>query len=176
MSDEAVMALPRGWFPRIKAAQIALIARLGGIKYACQFTGLSNGQMGNYNNRDHPAIMTLQVITVLEAEAGAPLVTEAMAEVNGYRVSSPDGSGGVATAAAQVADVFRCNNAILGKVGTLAVAVADALDDGRLTSNELAHLSKQTAPLRELLAQLDMILAHGKADGGQVLKFGASDQ
>ena len=172
MSEEHGIDLPRGWFSRIKMAQYLLIKRLGGVKYACLASGVSNGQMGNYYNLDHPAIMPLQVITVLEAEAGLPFVTEAMAEVNGYRVSSPDPGGNDADDATHVADVFRCNNAILGKVGSLVTAVAEALADGKLTPNELAHISRQTAPVRELLSQLDAVTASGRDEGGQVVSFG----
>jgi hypothetical protein len=166
MSDDSVTALPRGWLPRIKSAQRALIERVGGIKEAAGFAGLSTGQMGNFNNRDHPALMPLPVVAVLEAEAGIPFVTTAMAELNGHRLAAPESDGGEADV---VADVFRCNNAIMGKVGALASAVADALADGELTLNELASISRESAPLRELLANLEMALARGTADGGQVL-------
>lgn len=173
MSGEDVIALPRGWLPRIKSAQRALIERAGGIRCAAEFTGLSTGQMGNFNNRDHPAVMTLPVIAVLEAEAGVPFVTAALAELNGHRLAAPGAAGD--SQADVTADVFRCNNAIMGKVGALTMAVADALADGQLTPNELSFISRQTAPVRELLANLDMALARGTADGGQVVTLKTGD-
>ncbi|MDF1606978.1 hypothetical protein PZ897_02175 [Hoeflea sp. YIM 152468] len=173
MSGEYAVPLPRGWLPRIKSAQRALIERAGGIKCSAEFTGLSTGQMGNFNNRDHPAVMTLPVVAVLEAEAGVPFVTAAMAELNGHRLAAPGSDGG--DKAKLTADVFRCNNAIMSKVGALTMAVADALADGQLTPNELSFISRQTAPVRELLASLDMALARGAADGGQVVAFKAGE-
>lgn len=174
MSEDATASLPRGWFRRIKAEQIALIDYLGGIKPVMRLSGMSQGQIGNYHNRDHPALMPLPVVAMLEAEAGRLFVTAGMAEANGHRIAPEvcrdECPGGVA-------EVARCNAEVMGQVGHLAGTVGEALADGELSANELTRIASHMAPLRELIAQFDMALARcGKADGGQVVNLKGGDR
>lgn len=169
MSEDGTASLPRGWFRRIKAEQIALIDYLGGVKPCMRLLGMSQGQTGNYRNRDHPALMPLHVVAMLEAEAGRLFVTAGMAEANGHRIA-PDSCKD--NCAGDESEVMRCNAELMGRVGQLAGAVGEALDDGELSANELRVITSHMAPLRDLLAKFDMALA-SCGDRDSVVKFKA---
>lgn len=156
---------------RIKAAQKDLVQRCGGGDRAGSIANYSGSQMGRFaDTRTAPDLMPLHVVLILEAECGVPYVTSAMAEINGHRLAGPE--GGETKCADLEREIFHCNTEVMRQVGALSVSVAEALADGRLTPAEIDKISRQTAPLRELMANLDMALAKGRASGGQVLKFG----
>lgn len=157
---------------RLKAAQKDLVSRCGGIERSASVSGYSPSQMHRYSDtKASPDLMPLHVVALLEAECGVPYVTSAMAEINGHRLAAPEADG--AQSASVERDVFACNTEVMRQVAALTMAVADALADGKLTPTEIDKISRQTAPVRDLLAKLDMALANGRAAGGQVLKFEA---
>lgn len=155
---------------RLKAAQKDLVKHCGGGDRAGALADYSGTQMARFaDTKNAPDLMPLHVVVLLEAECGVPYVTSALAEINGHKLASPEGDG--SAIADLERDVFHCSAEVMRQVGVLTMAVAETLADGKLTPSELDRLSRQSAPLRDLTARLDMALASGRASGGSVVKF-----
>lgn len=156
---------------RLKAAQKDLVSRCGGIERAANIAGYSPSQMHRFSDtKAAPDLMPLHVALILEAECGVPYVTSAMAEINGHKLAAPEANGAETINVER--EVFQCNTEVMRQFGTLIAAVAEGLADGKLTPAELDRIARQTAPLRELLAKLELALANGRASGGTVVRLG----
>lgn len=79
------------WFHRIKAAQRDLIRLAGGIDRASEISSVSPSHIGRMNNPRDTDLMPISVVYALESECGLPLVTSAMAELSGRRLTDPEG-------------------------------------------------------------------------------------
>ena len=161
------MTISDGWFHSVKAAQRDLIKRCAGIARAAEIATTSSTQMGRYNNPTDPDLMPLNVVLALEADCGAALVTAVMASLNGRRLveRDEDGAGCVA--------VFSRYVETVRKAGELMATGAEAFADGKLTPSEMATIDRLAGELDGLNALLRKAIGTGKAEGGQILRFGS---
>lgn len=148
------------WHYRIKAAQRDLIARAGGIERAAKLTSLSTSQVGRLNNPRDTDVMPIHVALALEAEAGEPLVTAAMASLHGRRLAEPDG-----LVAAETAVLSRYGE-VMRQAGELMAAGASAFADGRLTPAEAHVIDRSCSTIEAGLSDLRKALAGARATGG----------
>lgn len=156
-----------GWFHSVKAAQRDLIKRCAGIARAAEIATTSSTQMGRYNNPTDPDLMPLNVVLALEADCGAALVTAVMASLNGRRLVEREADGASAGA------VFARHAETVRKAGELMSAGAAAFADGKLTPAEMASIDRLAGEVEDVLALLRKAIGTGKAEGGQILQFGA---
>jgi len=149
------------WFHRVKAAQRDLIRLVGGIDRAAEISSVSSSHIGRMNNPRDTDLMPLSVVLALEADCGIPVVTSAMAELNGRRLSDPEAERradlSVLTSYAEVAR--RAADVISGG--------AIALGDSVVTPAEAAKMDRDAAELEREIAAFRQSLAVVKARGGE---------
>ncbi|MEM6478726.1 MAG: hypothetical protein AAF647_06740 [Pseudomonadota bacterium] len=126
-----------------------------GIERACEITGKSKATLGRYyaDSTEHAdRFMPVDTVAELEAAAGFPHVTTALAELNGNTVSydrerrNTDRGGGVN------ADVV----ALSQRFAMLMGEYHQSIEDGVITINEAKRLLRETSALQQVL--LDMKL------------------
>ncbi len=149
------------WFHRIKAAQRDLIRLCGGIERAAEISSISKSHIGRMNNATDPELMPLHAVCVLEGDCGVPVVTSAMAELNGRRLTDPDNLGSTGR------DIFMAYSDMVGKAGELISGGAVAISDMHVTSAEATKMDRDAAELEARLAAFRASLASVKAMGGQ---------
>ncbi|WP_367272037.1 phage regulatory CII family protein, partial [Mesorhizobium sp.] len=91
---------------------------------------------------------------------GQPIVTAALAEVNGRRLADPD-----AETVNQGTVMARHADAII-QAGELMAAGAAAFADGKVTPNEATTIDRAAAQLERGLSQYRQALAGIRAAGG----------
>jgi len=145
---------------RMKAAQRDLIERCGGIKRVVVLANSSNGNVGRWNNPGDPDLMPVNVIRVLEADCGVPLITGVMAEASGRRLTDPE--------AEREADVcvLQSHAELMRQSAELANAIAMAISDGRVSPAEAHRIDRQASELERASSNLRAALATIKALGG----------
>jgi hypothetical protein len=162
------LSISQAWFYRIKAAQKDLIERCGGIVRAAEKCSSSKTEVGRWNNGGDPDLMPISAVMQLEADCGMPLVTSAMAELNGRRLADPDEFG------AANASVMAAHAEVVVQFGELIARAAVAFSDGKLTSAELAGIDRDAAAVEKALAELRRAAAHGRSSGGLSIVGGAA--
>src|SRR5688572_21361412 len=75
------------WFHRVKGATRDLIVRCGGVVRAGEIASTSKTEVSRWQTTGTDDIISLPAALALEAECGAPLVTAAMADLHGRRLS-----------------------------------------------------------------------------------------
>lgn len=150
--------LPSAWFYRLKAAQRDLVKRCGGVERAAEIASVSKSQMGRCNNDGDPDLMTIPVVLALQADCGLPLVTAAMAELQGRRLTDPAAGADGGNAAVQMLHA----EAIV-QAGELVSAGALAFADGRLTPAEAVSIDRAAARLDAAISDLRKALAAARA-------------
>ncbi|HZG29928.1 MAG TPA: hypothetical protein VE079_15850 [Ensifer sp.] len=158
--------ITNAWFHRIKAAQRDLIRLCGGIERAAEISSISKSHVGRMNNATDPELMPLHAVYALECECGVPVVTSAMAELNGRRLTDPDAKDGSGR------DIFLAYSDMVGKAGDLISGGAVAISDMHVTPAEATKMDRDAAELEARLAAFRAALAVVKAKGGQ--KIGLS--
>ncbi|MDM9619098.1 hypothetical protein [Rhizobium sp. S96] len=153
MSSEA-------WFHRVKAAQRDLIKIVGGIDRAAEISSVSASHIGRMNNARDTDLMPLSVVYALESECGLPVVTQAMAELSGRRLSDPD-----AEHKANV-DVLTSYSELMQKAASLMAAGATAMADGVVTPAEAHSMDREAASIERGISRFRQALAVVKATGG----------
>lgn len=148
------------WFHRIKAAQRDLIKLVGGIERAAEMSSVSPSHIGRMNNARDVDMMPLSVVYALESECGVPVVTQAMAELSGRRLSDPD--------AEQKANlgVLASYSEVLQKAAALMATGAAAMADGKITPAEAHAMDREAAELEREMSGFRQALAVIKAAGG----------
>ena len=162
------MPISEAWFYRIKSAQKDLIERCGGIVRAAEKCSASKTEVGRWNNQTDPDLMPLPAVLQLEADGGMPLVTGAMADLNGRRLADPD------EFAATNACVMAAHAEVVVQFGELIAKAAIAFSDGKLTPSELAGIDRNAAALERALSELRKAAAAGRSTGGLSLVGGAA--
>ncbi|UXN05236.1 phage regulatory CII family protein [Bartonella sp. HY761] len=144
------------WFHRLKAAQRDLIKTCGGIERCVEITSLSKSQVGRWNNATDPDLMPTNAIYMLENECGMPLVTTALAALNGYRLIAPDEEG-------------KSMGSVLAKFSDLVAASGDvmatgsrAFADGKLTPAEAADIDRACSAMEIKMLELRQQLSRAK--------------
>lgn len=141
------------WFYRLKAAQRDLIAANGGIQKSADRTSTSKSEVGRWNNPGDPDIMTLPAALTLEAEAGIPLVTAVMAELNGRRLADPD-----AERDSSGCFMRRSSELSLAYAG-FESAKASAYADNDITPAEAATLDQRASVMEREVSEIRKLLA-----------------
>ena len=148
------------WFYRVKAAQRDLIKAAGGIDRAADITSISRSQIGRCNNAADPELLTIAAIIQLEAETGLPLVTQAMAEINGRRLTDPVHD------AARASELLSQYSDAIRHAGELMSAGAAAFADGKVTPAEAQIMDREAGRLERSLGELRKLTARVQAEGG----------
>ena len=104
--------------------------------------------------------MPLNAVMTLEAHCGQPIVTAALAEINGRRLAEPD-----AAVTSQLGVMNHHADAIV-HAGELMRAGAAAFADGKVTPNEATAIDKAAAQLERALSEYRRALAGVRAEGG----------
>lgn len=129
------------WFHRIKAATRDLIKRCGGVVRAGEIAHASKSEVSRWQTGGDETIVPLSAVLALEADCGVPLVTAAMADLNGRRVVDGDHDGGDASAiVARHAEMMR-------SMAEVVAASAAAFADGRVTPAEAEGLDRVASEL-----------------------------
>lgn len=151
------------WFHRVKSATRDLVRLCGGVVRAGEVAGVSKSEVSRWQSAADNDVISLPAALALEAECGMPLVTSAMAEVQGRRVSDP-----------REAEVTGCligaYTGVLSGNAELQQAMAHALADGTVTPAEADVIGRNIGGLEGALVQLKQALAGVKADGAVSLR------
>lgn len=150
--------LSNAWFHRLKAAQRDLIKMCGGIVRAADLTSTSTSHVGRWNQAKDTDLMPINAIIILEADCGQPLVTSAMAELNGFRVEDPE------RAIKTTASIMTSLADTMQEAGALFASGAAAAADGKYTPAELTALERGAAVLNTKIGSLRNDLAAAQAD------------
>jgi len=151
--------LPSAWFYRLKAAQRDLIKRAGGIERAAELASISKSQMGRFNNDGDPELMPIPAILMLQRECGVPLVTSAMAELEGRRLADPS------EAAAANGSILSSYAEVVVQAGELISKGALAFADGKLTPAEASGMDRAAAALEIVISELRKATAGARSSG-----------
>ncbi|MBU2891205.1 hypothetical protein [Celeribacter halophilus] len=130
-----------------------------GLEAACALTGKSKATLGRYYStaEEHSdRFMPVDAVAQLEAAAGYPHVTSALAELKGIALSydaarnATPKQGGVNT------DVV----ALSQRFAMLMAEYSDAIEDGIITFNEAKRLLRETLELQQVLMSMKLHLEH----------------
>ncbi len=153
---------------RIKAAQNQLIALCGGLDDCVEIGSFGRSTVGRWSDLGDPTLMPLNAVITLEAHCGQPIVTAALAEINGRRLAAPDGE-----AASQINVMAHHAEAIV-QAGELMAAGAAAFADGKVTPNEATAMDRAAGQLELALSQYRKALAAIRSEGGLKIVGGAA--
>ncbi|WP_265518940.1 hypothetical protein [Nitratireductor luteus] len=145
---------------RIKAAQRDLVAAAGGIERVAGIVGYGKSTVGRWNNGDNPDLMPLDAVWTLELEANAPLVTSALAELGGRRLTATESETDAA------ADIIRGHAEVCRKASEMMATMAAALTDGRITPAEAMAYDRRLSELSDLVADCRKQAAEVRGAGG----------
>lgn len=143
---------------QLKAATRRAIDMAGGSDSFEHVTRVRQGQLSKYGlaGEEHAATFApIDVALEADIEAGAPLITEMMAKLQGYRL--------VRDKADQPEEglTHRDISALNAELGDVSRVALDALDDGKVDARERRDLMRE---LGDLKAQIALI--EGKLGGG----------
>lgn len=92
----------------IKTATQAVIRRVGGIEAAASFARVGRSQLSDYQNRNVPVIVPVDVAIEMDLCAQEPIVLAAMALAEGYLLTPLKvGEGDLATDIERVSESFN---------------------------------------------------------------------
>lgn len=159
------------WFHRVKAAQRDLIKLVGGIDRAAELSSVSPSHIGRMNNARDTDLMPLSVVYALESECGVPVVTQAMAELSGRRLTDPERAQNANV------DVLTSYSEVMQKAAGLLSAGATAMADGLVTPAEAHSMDREAAAIERALPPFRQALAVIKAAGGALagIKIGGKE-
>ena len=144
--------LPARDYLALKAAVRDLVTAAGGANRAAELTRSDAPRLSRYGSPHEAMHAPLDVIADLEAEAGAPIVTAILADMQGFNlvpqtaISKPDAS--ISLSIGEAAKDF----------GAMISELAVALADGNLTEQEAAHVIPLVRELATEIAELDQAL------------------
>lgn len=150
---------------RLKAAQRDLIERCGGINRVEKVAGFSRSQVGRWNNPNDTDHMSLVVVRTLEADAGQPVVTAVMAEINGWHIADTDDEP-----VAKLGLMAAHSNSLFFQAD-IARDIAAAIADGRVSPAEAAVIDRAVAKAVQGYEELRASLAEIKARGGEAVSL-----
>lgn len=145
---------------RVKAAQRDMIAAAGGIERVAEIVGYSKSTVGRWNNGDSPDLMPLDALWALETETGMPVMTTALAELSGRRLSDPK------EVADAEADIMRGYAGLCSKAGEMMSTMAEAMADGKITPAEAAAYDRRLSELSDIIAACRRHAANVRGAGG----------
>ena len=152
MNEDARTRRARGDY--LKRHTEALIKSLGYAR-AWEVSGRSKATLGRYASmmeEDVDRFIPVNLAVELEASAGTPLVTKAMAELQGFHVESGDTTndrpGGLNS------DVI----ALSQRFATLMAEYNHSIADGVISLNEAKRLLDETNALQQVLIEMKLHL------------------
>lgn len=149
--------LPDDILMRLKAVTRDLVRACGGVARAGQLARVSTTQVGRWQSPTDPDIVPLHHALVLERECGLPLVTAAMAEAHGRRLTDE------VSAAPGSACVFRRHAELMGETAELMAETARVAADGACSPAEAAILDRAAADVEAATRLLRRDLAATRA-------------
>ena len=159
--------LPQGQFYRLKAAFRDLVEKAGGLERASIRTGYGKSSLQRWASAEHPDVMPLTAALLLEADTGSPLVTAAMAGLQGHSLQK-------ASLAGQLLQSEPARPALLeqwaglGKsFAEMAGGMAFAMADGEVTVSEARAIDEAAA---NLAAQIETLRQKLASHNGKPLK------
>ncbi len=158
--------LPTEWFYRVKASTRDLVKRAGGLVRAGNICGYSKSNLDRWCSTDHVEVIPIAAALLLESETGSPLVTQAMAEING-RALGPSGSGGGG------GGLLGAQSSLAASTGALHATIADANADGKWTANEQKRVDARAAAVGHSVKTLRDEIARA---GGDVIHLLTPEQ
>lgn len=153
---------------RVKSAQNQIIALCGGLDAVAEIASFGRSTVGRWNDLGDSTLMPLAVVIKLEAYCGQPLVTAALAEINGRRLADPD------AAVAQQGSVMARHAEAIIQAGELMQAGAAAFADGKVTPNEATAIDRAAGQLEIALGEYRKALASIRAAGGLTVVNGGA--
>jgi hypothetical protein len=134
LADDKVAAL--------KTATHALLGRLGGLAAAATVCRVSVPVLSEYQSLNHrERIMPLDVALQLETVAGEPIVSGAVARMQGWTLVRPE--------AGVVPEIGRSVAALSRHAGETGARFLEANADGVLDAGETAELRRQIEAVRD---------------------------
>jgi len=146
----------------LKTATQQLIGALGGLAAAETVCRVSVPVLSTYQSRNHPTVtMPIDVVLQLEAVAGEPIVTGALARLQGCVLGRGEGLPGQDVGRA-VADMAR-------HAGEVSAGFIEANADGLLDVVERARLVEQGERIQQAVgAMLSALVQPPQAPGSGV--------
>lgn len=156
MDDQAELRRTRGDY--LKRHTEALIKSMGYAR-ACEVSGRSKATLGRYaslSREDTDRFIPVNLAVELEAASGVPLVTKAMAELQGLSLESGETSG--ERPGGLNSDVI----ALSQRFATLMAEYNHSIADGVISLNEAKRLLDETNALQQVLVEMKMHLQDQK--------------
>ena len=156
MNEDANLRRSRGEY--LKRHTEALIKTIGYAR-ACEVAGRSKATLGRYaslSDEDTDRYIPVNLAVELEAHAGTPFVTKAMAELQGHHIefgeAGSDRPGGLNS------DVI----ALSERFANLMAEYNHSIADGVISLNEAKRLLEETNALQQVLVEMKMHLQDQK--------------
>ncbi|MFS2324013.1 hypothetical protein U2P60_00995 [Brucella sp. H1_1004] len=146
------------WFLRIKSAQRDLIKYCGGIERVSEITSISKSQVGRWNNTTDTDLMPLNAVYMLERECGVPVVTTAMAALNGRRLADPDDD------VRATGNLLAAHSSVMRNASELMSVSAQAFADGKVTHAEATQMDRVSSNLERSVTDLRSSISHQMAN------------
>ena len=136
------MKLTDAQIAAIKTATHLLLDRVGGLVAAASACNKSVSRLSEFQSRNHPdAIMPLDTVLMLEVVAGEPILTSAIARLQGLTLARPD--------AAAAPEIGRAVALAARSLGVATAAYVEAQTDGRIDASERADLARHFQTVRD---------------------------
>lgn len=139
---------------RLKAASRAAVTAAGTAKQLCASTRVSEAQVSRYQGAAYDEFMPLDVILDCELLAGQPILTAALADMQGYRLVSIEAEA--ESAGLTIDHVLDAFSSVAGLVD----AYREAKRDGRIDAAEERDITNRLNEGIKLLQ--DGLRAHGR--------------
>ena len=134
-----------------------LLVKDVGVENACDLTGKSKATIGRYysDHEEHASrFMPVDAVAELEAAAGYPHVTAALAELRGISLSFSDARPNTPRKGGVNADVI----ALSQRFAMLMAEYQLSIEDGSISVNEAKRLLKETMMLQQVLIDMKLHL------------------
>ena len=143
---------------KLKAAFRRLAKRCGGLEAASMITRVHMARLGRYGTPHDPDFAGIDVALDLELDAGEPLVTAAMAALNGCILIPIPRATGDTRWLRRLSETAR-------ETGEAVAALGEALADGEITADEAPALRAEVADAIRALARVDAALKLVEEEG-----------
>lgn len=128
-----------------------------GVEAACEVTGKSKATLGRYYSdldEHSDRFMPVDAVAALEAAAGYPHVTQALAELSGGQIDFDERRPNDKSKGSVNADVI----ALSKRFALLMAEYQQSISDGIITVNEAKRLLKETTMLQQVLVDMKLHL------------------
>ncbi|KXV23606.1 hypothetical protein AD936_22190 [Gluconobacter japonicus] len=138
----------------IKTATQAAIREVGSLDAAASVARVGRSQLSEYQSRNYPAVVPVDVAIVLDEFAQAPLILSAMAQAEGYSIAPIHLGKG---------DVAEIMESVATKSGSTMATTVRVLADGIVTVDEAHDLIADLIDLQRVVTHaLQVVQGHAK--------------